>query len=322
MLCSHPTVFKNSSIPLPCGQCLNCRINRRTEITTKIFLEWLYYHKKAVFLTLTYAPEHLPYADTIQGGVVMKSHLQNFLKRFRYYFGDREMKYFAVGEYGEKSKRAHYHAILFNVSESEAREIAPKAWKLGFIMYGSLQGELLPAFNRMKYTAKYTVKKLFNFKDDLYSDGRLEEFTLMSRKPALGSRSLGSFVKYLDKHNLVPFQVFDSFQRWTIKEELQKRKFKPFYGYFKVGNNNFKLDRVLLNKLAKLMYPELFSDLEEECEKVIVRPRDFKRYRSMLDDFKSLQFLKGEKQDAIFEAKKKEEKETRAWYSKVRYNQI
>lgn len=60
-------------------------------------------HAQNSFLTLTYrdpAPERLEKED-----------LQRFFKRLRKAVG--KLRYFACGEYGERTKRPHFHALIF-----------------------------------------------------------------------------------------------------------------------------------------------------------------------------------------------------------------
>ena len=137
MTCLRPTQFQNNGYFVSCGQCMPCRINRRTEWQTKLMLEWKTF-PDAVFVTLTYAPEYLPHGDFFKGGNLDKEHLQKFLKRFRFNYqsayGRTMIRHFAVGEYGDKSQRAHYHLILFNVIPELADKI------VNLVLGGSTKG--------------------------------------------------------------------------------------------------------------------------------------------------------------------------------------
>lgn len=70
-------------------------------------------HSKLCFVTLTYAPEHVPQlVDTSSGEVSLslnKKHLQNWFKRIRRNFQIKKIKadfkYFACGEYGPRTLR-------------------------------------------------------------------------------------------------------------------------------------------------------------------------------------------------------------------------
>ena len=143
MKCTRPTKFETTNgIYVNCGQCISCRINRRTEWYTKLMLEWQTWGE-GCFTTLTYNQEELPESTHFKGGSLQKKDLQDFLKRFRKYYqetyGYRKLRYFAVGEYGDKSKRAHYHILMFNVDSVYAEQIINKAWTKGHTQTDLLQ---------------------------------------------------------------------------------------------------------------------------------------------------------------------------------------
>ena len=120
MLCLNPIIRNISknfngyqhAYKLPCGKCLPCRLNRTAEWTTRMLYE-LKSWRCASFVTLTYNDENLPIAENGRSTLVKKD-VQLFMKRLRKYSG-RELKYYAVGEYGsvEKTHRPHYHLIIF-----------------------------------------------------------------------------------------------------------------------------------------------------------------------------------------------------------------
>ena len=93
-------------------------------------------------------------------------------------------RYYAVGEYGDKFQRPHYHIILFGVSlefESD-RLIVEDCWNKGFIKVGTVTEKSI------YYVSKYSTKRFFGHKAYLEFDkkGRIPEFSLMSRRPGLG----------------------------------------------------------------------------------------------------------------------------------------
>lgn len=102
-----------------------------------------------------------------------KSDLQKFFKRLRKLSTNR-IRYYAVGEYGGKSWRPHYHIILFN---SNPYDVA-SAWSLanqslGDVHYGSVSEA------SVGYTLKYITKKQ---RIPLHiNDDREREFSLMSK---------------------------------------------------------------------------------------------------------------------------------------------
>ena len=90
-------------IEVPCGKCIICQENRRSEWATRMELESRT-AKTTSFLTLTYSPEFRP--DELK-----VDHLQKFFKRLRKRISCR---YFACGEYGDLHQAPHYHAIVPN----------------------------------------------------------------------------------------------------------------------------------------------------------------------------------------------------------------
>lgn len=164
--------MKNETIPVPCGKCADCLKRRVSGWSFRLMNE----EKKsssAFFLTLTYDTKHV---DITKNGFMTlnKKHMQDFMKRLRKR-NQEKLKYFLVGEYGGKTKRPHYHLILFNA----VLDTVQPAWELGSVHYGLVTGA------SVGYTLKYMMKpsKIPMHKND----DRLKEFSLMSK-------GLGSFI--------------------------------------------------------------------------------------------------------------------------------
>lgn len=132
-----------------------------------------YEHEFSAFVTLTYAPEHLP-----SNGSLSKSAVQLFLKRLREQLHPRKIRYYAVGEYGDQSWRPHYHLILFGVSPTEEKPIKA-AWPFGMVHLGTAEHKTF------SYVSGYIVKRMTKPKDARLK-GRHPEFSLMSRMPGIG----------------------------------------------------------------------------------------------------------------------------------------
>ena len=101
-------------MPVGCGQCLPCRINKRREWTFRLELE-ASLHEHNSFVTLTYADQFLP-----EDGSVNPRHTQLWLKRLRKVLDPRKVRFFLCGEYGDQTFRPHYHACLFGVGLDDA----------------------------------------------------------------------------------------------------------------------------------------------------------------------------------------------------------
>lgn len=86
---------------------MECRLAYSREWAIRITHEQQM-HERSCFLTLTYDDNHLP-----RYGQLVKSDLQDFFKRLRYYLGP--FRYVACGEYGELKRRPHFHAAIFGL---------------------------------------------------------------------------------------------------------------------------------------------------------------------------------------------------------------
>lgn len=184
---------------VPCGKCYNCKRRRASSWSFRLMQQY----KVAIngyFVTLTYDTEYVPISE--KGFMTLdKKNLQNFFKRLRQWHGTEadSIKYYAVGEYGGKTFRPHYHIILFNVNI----EYVEKSWsdcvnkkeklfrKLGQIHYGTLTEA------SVGYTLKYICKAK---KIPLHNnDDRVPEFSLMSK--GLGKNYLTENIIQWHKNN-------------------------------------------------------------------------------------------------------------------------
>lgn len=108
--------------PIPCGQCINCMMNKAAENATKMMMMKPYYpEEECWFLTFTYKDEMLPVQETVNtetgetwtGTSLRKRDLQLFWKKIRK--DNPNLKYVSAGEYGGQTGRPHYHAIVFGL---------------------------------------------------------------------------------------------------------------------------------------------------------------------------------------------------------------
>lgn len=192
MPCPSPirVVHGDLSSMVRCGRCDYCRIRRKQSWVGRLALEYQD-HPASRFLTLTYqdAPEVLPVSD-----------LQGFMKRYRYFYGP--CRFFAIGEYGEKSGRGHWHLIVFGhapVVQGHWKDNL--AWKDGFSYDGTV------TLASIGYVAGYTLK---------YSDPSRPVITRMSLRPGIGfSRleKLGSLMA--QSYQLTAAPSWPSGFRWT-----------------------------------------------------------------------------------------------------------
>lgn len=168
----------NGNYNVNCGLCYACLSNRRNEWTFRLMQE----HrdsKISSFVTLTYDDENIIYGNT---ATLWKQDVQNYLKRVRksnphFHINEKgrkisDLKYYFVGEYGEKGGRPHYHGIVFNGENDILRE----KWKdKGYVHIGHVNQKSI------HYVTKYVVNSWKN-KDD----GKQREFAMMSNGLGLG----------------------------------------------------------------------------------------------------------------------------------------
>lgn len=164
----------DAATPYPCGQCLNCRINKGREWQHRLLLEQAS-HADSVFVTLTYDDDHISV-----NGELNREHTTQFLKSLRNQ--GKKYRYFLVGEYGNQSGRPHYHCAIFGLSSLEASCIN-KAWGHGFVHVGELTKD------SAAYITGYTTEKLTSERME-WIGNRESEFMRCSRMPAIGTRQI------------------------------------------------------------------------------------------------------------------------------------
>lgn len=189
MLCKSPYMI--GPLPCACMRCMPCRINKKRQWTFRLELESRK-HKKACVATLTYNNFHLP-----EGGTLVPSHPQLWLKRLRKALAPQKIRYFLVGEYGETTRRPHYHCLLFGVGADLCGDLSgrdglvKKTWKYGNILVDKITPESIA------YVAGYVTKKLTD--DDRKQNGLEREFTRMSLRPyGIGAGAIKDVAKALN----------------------------------------------------------------------------------------------------------------------------
>jgi hypothetical protein len=201
MLCARPQIVYGQ--PVPCRKCMNCLINRKRRWAARIMLESMSWKSTlSAFVTLTYNVLQVPYTEDFIP-TLRKADAQNFLRRLRNETGYR-FRYFLVGEYGSRTKRPHYHLIIWGVPLDVLMTAVPKCWSVDrrtveykerATEYGFTQvGPLLKGGE--SYVANYVTKK---YNNDPEPEGCEPEFTTMSRRPGLGRHMVWELAKVYRK---------------------------------------------------------------------------------------------------------------------------
>lgn len=195
MLCENP--FSGRSGIFGCSQCLPCRINRARLWTHRILLEQAK-HTVSSFVSLSYDEDHIPLGSSLQ-----PKDTQDWLKRFRRAIEPQQIRYFLVGEYGDRTWRPHYHVALFGYQSClrgrtdhahvkkrntccKQCDFLRSTWGNGAVDLGELNS------HSAQYVAGYVTKKM-NGRDQkslATLAGRHPEFARMSLRPGIGASAM------------------------------------------------------------------------------------------------------------------------------------
>lgn len=127
------------------------------------------YWPDARFLTLTYSDEFLP-----SNGSLKPEDLTLFNKRLRKDLGDRKIKFYACGEYGEIHGRPHYHGIYYGLTRLDF-DLVEKCWGMGRVHLGTVTSKSI------NYVTAYITKKLWgDVGKEVYGE-KLFPFSRMSK---------------------------------------------------------------------------------------------------------------------------------------------
>lgn len=210
-----------ASFQLPCGQCLECRLEYARQWAIRCVHEAKMYEKNC-FITLTYSDENLKspklqYIDFQLFAKRLRDHIfQDFLKKFgklnwsilskqqkKEHYEKIQIGIFVTGEYGEKTKRPHWHAIVFNWSPADLRsrrttDLGDEVFSSRTLdsLWGKNNSETRPCeigdvtFRSAGYVARYAAKKLVHGVDAEH------DFVPISKKSS--HQAIGK--KYLEKN--------------------------------------------------------------------------------------------------------------------------
>ncbi|QCQ84921.1 replication initiator protein [Blackfly microvirus SF02] len=275
MACYHPLdaklspsgkpIFKNNVnygrftklIKLPCGRCIGCKLDRSKTWAIRLMHEAQLHECKA-FITLTIDDARAENHAHERTKTLIKKDLQLFTKRLRederYKNPSSKIKYYAVGEYGEKLGRPHYHIALYGTEFGDDRnqwrtdESGPiyrssrleRLWPYGNSEIGTL------TFKSAAYIARYITKKLTPGRTDeskeayhakYTAEGKIPEFSMISN--GLGKDWLTKYKTDVYPHDYVLMEgkqlkppryydqlleLWDAEQLELVKEERERKR--------------------------------------------------------------------------------------------------
>jgi len=206
-------------VEVPCGRCMACRLEKKRNWAVRNTNESLCWDDNC-FITLTYNDDYLIENNPFES--LMVEDMQKFMKRLRKHEQGTNtiihprtkkkynpIRHFYCGEYGEKTNRPHWHALLFNydfddkeiVSEDKGyteyySEKLQRLWSdkngpIGRVHIGDV------TFDSCSYVSGYIVKKVTGeWAEHQYQiidpesgevvGQKIPEFQNMSRDPGIG----------------------------------------------------------------------------------------------------------------------------------------
>ena len=208
--------FHHDYINVPCGWCLNCRVDKMNELSDRCEYEYINYGCGA-FVTFTFDDYHIDeytFIDSKDGKVkatLSKKCLKDFLNRLNKLvhkynkkygltpFCRPDYKYLCVGEYGENGSqfdRPHYHCLFFGLDFAMCERLFWQAWQFqGSIQVGAIRN------GGIGYVVSYLDKQVYGFESFLKYDyhGLKKPFQVHSK--CLGEGLFKSQVKYISEHD-------------------------------------------------------------------------------------------------------------------------
>lgn len=174
-MCPYQIYIPKNDLLVPCGRCGICIKSHKTSWQIRL-KEEMNSATSAYFITLTYA---------VSPPELIKSDFQKFMKRLRKNSKCGKIKYYAIGDYGDRFGRPHFHLLLYNYDQS--LEWIEKSWKGGEFKLMSGFVKIDPMnFGNISYITNYVVNKT----EWPLHDKRQKPFMLCSR---------GIGITYVDK---------------------------------------------------------------------------------------------------------------------------
>lgn len=164
-----------------CGQCIGCRLDRSRKMAIRLEHE-SQMHQEKCFLTLTYNDANLPWG--VHRPTLRPRDTQLFLKKLRKEVKTK-IRFYLCGEYGEKTSRPHYHAILYGFSFPDKTyysktlkesQLLNETWGMGDCKIGEV------TFESCAYVARYVMAKRNGPQKEYYNQNQIEpEFSRCSK---------------------------------------------------------------------------------------------------------------------------------------------
>ena len=218
MSCAHPFLMEFTRYGtryneyIPCGYCLNCRVDKQNQLVHRCEQELINY-KCGAFVTLTYDDLHIinnlnhDSSGNLQA-TLNRSDLRHYMYRLRSNIKNRmpnnllsnhHFKFLAVGEYGQDGQifdRPHFHILLFGLDFAVCKKEIENAWQ------GRGMLKVLPILNGgIAYVLKYLDKQLFGKQAEQKYDNNNLERPFQVHSLGLGNSLYKNQCSYIKTHN-------------------------------------------------------------------------------------------------------------------------
>lgn len=248
---SRASAYLDRPLQVPCGQCIGCRINKAQQWAIRCAHEATQ-HEENSYITLTYNDENLPY-----DGSVNIIHFQQFMYRLRKSLKPKKIRFYHCGEYGDKTERPHYHALIFGHEWADQKfyknnkngdklyisETLNKTWGHGNCYIG------LVTFQSAGYCARYIMKKQtgkhtqehYQHVDEITGEiyDRCPEYSSMSRRPGIATSWYAKYATDIFPHDYVITPEGKKIPTPRFYEELYKKTNEDTHRTIK-GNRKIK----------------------------------------------------------------------------------
>nr|QJB18988.1 MAG: replication initiator protein [Microvirus sp.] len=237
-----------ATFQLPCGKCIECRLEYARQWAIRCMHE-AQMHPENSFITLTYSDENL------LSPKLQYEDFQLFMKRLRKH-SNNEIGMFVTGEYGDKTKRPHWHALLFNYRPSDSiykytndhgdrvysSAILDQLWGKGIAELGQI------TLKSAGYCARYAAKKLVHGHDQEHD---FQPISKKSSKNAIGKKWLEKY--WEDVFNYGQIVLPDGstcslpryYQKWLLKHKPEE------YKHYVTETKNKKTEHALARAYAE-----------------------------------------------------------------------
>lgn len=281
--------YKDMEVVVPCGKCIGCRLERSKDWAGRCVQEsklWDFNY----FITLTYDDWHLPanmslrskdlqdFWKRLRKAVFSENGLVRRVPEFEVVNGKRTLvngvRYFACGEYGDRSCRPHYHAICFNL---EIPDLIPykrsfdgsqlwvsnwlsALWGHGHVVIGAV------TFETCAYVARYVTKKIYGLAAPEHYGDREPEFCRSSNRPGIG---FGWFEQYCEEIPRLGSVLVNGVENRVPRYYLKKLEERDYEAYL-----TYKKKRDIIAKRKK--------DSPDKTQERLAKREELQKYRATL----------------------------------------